>query len=151
MSDRDYVAVPVPRHLVMDVLRLITADDARTEAPRTSNAQLPLVEVEESRQWSRAELQVIWDNRDKSSVEKFGRLLTVLADAFPDRMTKAEIGDALGLEFLRLQNALGRFSKFIENQLGDNRWPLLMDADRWGVDEQTADHWRSITSGESND
>lgn len=151
MTDRDYTSVPVPTHLVMDVLRLITEDDAKTGTPDAPSPRSRLVEGEESRKWSRAELQIIWDNRDKSSVDKFSQVLTLLAHADARRMSKTEIGEALGIEFLRLQNALGRFSTFIGNQLGDKRWPLVMDAISWGVDDETADDWRAITSAESDD
>jgi hypothetical protein len=150
MSDRDYTTVPVPTHLVMEVMRLITVDNARREVPNSSNPRTASGETDETRKWNRVELQVIWDNRDKSSVNKFSRVLSLLADAYPDPMAKKDIGDALGIEFLRLQNALGRFTAFIENRLPDARWPLVMDADTWTVDEETAATWRSITSGESD-
>lgn len=107
-------------------MRLITEDDDTRESLKGSKPRSVPIETDESREWSRSELQMIWDNRDKSSVKKFSQVLTLLADASPDPMSKKDIGDALGIEFLRLQNSLGRFTTFIENRLRDNRWPLTL-------------------------
>lgn len=172
----DYIPVPVPTHLVMEVMRLITASDAAGQASPTiegvashalmqdeaSDSSLPtygsdtpsdaLGEDMEARRWSREELQFIWDQRSGfTSVDKFCRMLTLLASASPHLVDKEAIGDHFGEDFRKIQNGFGPFSRFLQKRLGDNRWPLRFSPDgrAWGIyDDETARDWRSIVEAD---
>lgn len=145
MPNTEYVHVPVPRHLVLDVLQLI---EAAADAGHEAAEPISYVRVE-TRTWSRTELEFLWDNRSVTSVGKFCQVMTLLTSKAPALLTHAEMGEALGVDFLRYQNAFGRFTTYVEKRLGNDRWPLVFSTDgRWGVDEVTAEHWREISASE---
>ena len=169
----DYTPVPVPTHLVMEVMRLITAsdaagpasptiegvashalvqDDASDSAHPTHESDTPFQPLgqDEGRKWSREDLQFIWDHRSGfTSVDKFCRMLTFLASASPHLVDKKAIGDHFGEDFRKIQNGLGPFSRFLQKRTGDIRWPLRFSPDAWGIyDDETARDWRSIVEAD---
>lgn len=158
----DFTPVPVPTHLVMEVMQFITERTATSPAPATAPRAMGtnLVRSEradpgrpESRQCSEAELRLIWAARDeKPSVGKFATVLSLLAEAHPSMMNREDVASALGLEWRSLYSSLGRFTTWFAGQCnGDNRWPLTFAGDNWGVTEATAAAWRAITQDSSVD
>lgn len=151
----EFTQVPVPTHLVMEVMQLITDRTTTVPAPATNPSAIGRDQVRsvrsdlghpESRQCTPAELRLIWAARDeRKSVGKFANVLNLLTEAHPAMMNREDVAAALGLEWRSLYSSLGRFTSWFAGQCdGDNRWPLTFAGENWGVTEETVVAWSAI-------
>lgn len=149
----EFVNVPVPSHLVTEVMRFV-ADHASPTHPETPGGpvvaddvpQLDLDESSESRDWTRAELELLHSST-APSVQLFARMLTLLAGITPESMSVEQIGDALGIEGSRMQSTFGPVSTWMKNRMGGSvQWPLVFPGHRlWAMNEHNATLWKEVT------
>ncbi len=158
----EYTQVPVPTHLVMEVIQLIAERTTRipTPSPAASptgggkvRSERPQLGHPEGRQCSAAELRLIWAARhERKSVGKFANVLSLLVESYPSMMNREEVAAVLGLEWRSLYSSLGRFTAWFAGQCdGDNRWPLVFEGEDWGVTEETATAWGAIAQDSIRD
>lgn len=149
----EYVMVPVPQDLVASVMKFITDQtDAAPETPSVTlvrDSDLDSADpetTEESRRWTRAELEVLADGEAKS-VKLFAEMLDILAEASPNAVPLERVAEHTGVPPLKMQNAFGRVTVWIQNRMGgDKRWPIYWPGDGWAMGETNASLWKEIRS-----
>ena len=155
-----YVPVPVPEHLVPQVMKFIVdletespltgtplPNAQRAEDPATRAPQADRVDVaeSESRDWTIEELALIRDS-DKSSVRLFASVLDALAPVSPQTLTADELGALNGMPGLRMQNTFGAVTRWMKNRVGEDvRWPIHFREGGWYMNEHNASEWMSLT------
>lgn len=147
----DFVNVPVPGHLVVDVMKFIATFDQETEDP---------VDVESVRSdldpngtdkpsWSRSELEIIHQHRGSMpSVELFAQVLSHLASIAPESTHRDDIAEKLGIDGLTMVKKFGAVTRFINNRIPsrNNQWPMVWGDRKWGMEADTAKLWESVVA-----
>ena len=149
---QDFENVPVPKELVVEVMRFIAA---RVESPVAAPAHLPRPEIDTQPttapgSWTRSELEVIAAHRQSMpAVELFGQVLTHLAGISPSPHQRDDIAAALGEEDgLRMVKKFGAVTRFINKRIPSQRnsWPISFEERGWFLDADTAKLWTAIVS-----
>lgn len=139
----EFVAVPVPTHLVTEVMRFI-ADHATVEK---SEPDAPLGAGAGSRDWSKEQLSQLHES-DAPSVKLFAQVLTLLADASPEPISVDRLAELTGIDSgLALQKKFGAVTRWMRNRIGgDVRWPLQYPSGGWAMDSHNAAIWKEINA-----
>lgn len=148
----EYVNVPVPSDLVVEVMRFIATLTEPQEATAPVTASVSDAEgAPTADKWSRSELEVINAHRGSMpSVELFAQVLTHLAAISPTPQPRDDIAAALGEDGVRMSNKFGAVTRFINNRIPSRHdsWPFSYDDNGWSLDPETAKLWTAITSGD---
>lgn len=150
----EFVMVPVPPDLVTAVMKLVTEHEQKgiagvlasspsvTQHPAESDS--PFV-TEESREWTRSQLQTLSDSSAKS-IKLFCNVLDILAAGPEGGMTIADVSKITGVPALTMQNSFGPGTTWMRNHVdGDTRWPIYWPAgDKWALSPNNREHWRAI-------
>lgn len=139
----EYINVAVPSELVPEVYRFI-ADRKSGQALAVDSTGSETLDAQ-SRNWSRAELQLLAAS-DAPSVKLFCEVLDVLADVSPASMAIDSIGDHFGVEGLTLQKKFGAVTRWMKGRIkGEVLWPIHFTSEsEWYMNDHNARAWKQI-------
>jgi hypothetical protein len=144
----EYVNVPVRSDLVDDVMKFI-ADRIAGVIPKTpltlaSEPGNPAV-TEESREWTREQLELLVDSNAKS-IKLFVEVLDVLVTGPREGMSLDDVSKVIGIPALSIQHSFGRATVWIRNHVeGDRRWPIYWPGDdKWALSDNNFELWKAI-------
>lgn len=144
----DFVNVPVPSHLVVEVMKFIASvDESTAKADPSVDEAIPA-----SSSWDRSELEIIQKHRSSMpSVDLFAQVLSQLAEISPVTRRRDDIAADLGEEGLTMVKKFGAVTRFINKRIPSQRnsWPLVWADGMWGMDRETAELWKAITGGDA--
>ncbi len=147
----EFVAVPVPAHLVVEVMKFIADFDETVRVPAEVRPTRPESGPEgaDRPSWTREELEIIHQNRGSMpSVELFAQVLSHLAATAPEAMHRDKIAEELGLDGLTMVKKFGAVTRFINNRISSryDQWPIEWVDGMWSMNSDTADLWDSVTA-----
>ena len=147
----DFVNVPVPGHLVVEVMKFIASFGQETDVPTDMESVRsdPNPDGADKPSWTRSELEIIHQHRGSMpSVELFAQVLSHLASIAPESTHRDDIAEMLGIDGLTMVKKFGAVTRFINNRIPSRKdqWPMKWDDGLWGLKADTAKLWDSVVA-----
>ncbi|MDO5670122.1 MAG: hypothetical protein Q4G50_08975 [Corynebacterium sp.] len=139
----DYVQVPVPAHLVADVMQFIVERSSKGQTASPALEADPAAAGPAIREWTTEQFELLASSEARS-VKLFCQVLDILAEAGPAGLPLDEIAFKTGVEGLTMQRTFGRVTAWIRKRGIELRWPIHYPQGNWAMTPTNAAAWKQV-------